>query len=99
MNKTELSVVQFDRDIKGPGDQQKCKNTSTYAYLMGGGEMLIEYDPAGRTVTLFDGHATLRDTIIVPLERVVRMEPLSDKQKADRKKAADEKAKAGKAAA
>ena len=80
--KLELSVVQFDRDVKGPGNQQTCPNTSTYASKMKGVELLIEFAPDARIVSIFDASAKMRDTILVPVERVVRMELAPAKAKA-----------------
>ena len=80
--KQDLTLVQFDRDVKGPGDPQRCQNTSTFSIGGRYASLVIELDAASRMVTLFDPEAKLRDTVLVPVERVVRMEPAPAKGKA-----------------
>lgn len=80
--KQEKKLVQFDRPIRGPGDPQRCQNTETYATGGKYVDLMIEFDTDTRIVTLFDGKAAVRDTVEVPAERIVRMEPAAAKAKA-----------------
>lgn len=77
--KSEKTLVQFDRPIKGPGDPQSCQNTETYAIGGRYADLLIEFDDVARVLTLFDAKAKVRPVVEVVAERIVRMEPVPAK--------------------
>lgn len=75
--KVSLKVVQFESNVMGPGDKQHAKNTSTFAIDQKFYPLIIELDTDTQLVTMVHTEATMRDTVVVPVHRVVQMEPVA----------------------
>lgn len=77
--KISLEMVEFDCDVRGPGPRAASHYSKTFAIDQGQYKVLLEYDADLGCVRILDPKSGVRDVVLVPLARVVRMEPLEKK--------------------